>query len=179
MARGDLNRRQLPQAALSVGGELADRFDVVAQEFEAIGSLGIRGIDVQDAAPTAEFAGDFNRLHALEAALDQPFGKIFERYFLADAHLFSLLGKLVAVGDRLQQGLHGGQEKARRGIVLELAQQAQALASDLVDHGLGTGQGVPGGEDVGAHAGEAGEVVGPGIEVARVGQDDEQGLGRP
>ena len=60
--------------------------------------------------------------------------------------------------------------------LFELPQQPQTLAADFVEHGLGGGQGVPGGEDVRTQAAEAVKVLDPEIDVARMGQDDQGGL---
>jgi hypothetical protein len=77
----------------------------------------------------------------------------------------------------LQEGLEGGQEQARRLGRFELTQDAQALAGDLVDSFLLGRETVPGGQDEGMMAGEAGEVGGPGVEVARMSDDDQECAG--
>ena len=60
------------QTALRAGGEGADRFDFVAEEFEADGVGRVRGEDVADAAAATEFAGILHGLDALVAVIDEP-----------------------------------------------------------------------------------------------------------
>ena len=79
-----------------------------------------------------------------------------------------------ATMSRLNQGLDRGQDVARRGSAFQHLEEPQPLAGDLVGHGVLVGQVVPGGEDGRPGAAEAVQVVGPGVEVARVGDDHQQ-----
>ena len=81
----DLNGLQIAQAPLCIRRELANRFDLVAQELDPIRRLGIGRIDINDAPAAAEFPGNFHRFHALKVSLDQPGRQRFEPDVLPDA----------------------------------------------------------------------------------------------
>jgi hypothetical protein len=163
---------QVTQAPLRLDRELPHGLDFVAEQLDPVGGLGIRRVNVEDATAAAKLAGDLDRLHALKAMLDQPGAQLVQVHRVADAQCPPLPGQLLPVRYWLQEGLEGSQQVARRLIVFELLEHAQALAGNLIEDGVGRGQRVPGGEDDRPSAGEANEVFGPAVEVARVGQDD-------
>ena len=121
------------QAALGQGGELADRVDLVAEELEAIRSLGIGGEDVQDTAAATEFAGNLHGVAAAKAVGQQPGTQSFEIDDAAGRQGSAVLDELVAVGNRLDQGLDGGQQTAGRRLAFQGLQDAQTLPGYLVD----------------------------------------------
>ena len=62
---------------------------------------------------------------------------------LPDAQLLAVPVELLAVGHRLEQGLDRRQQQLRRLIAFELPQNAQPLAADFVEHGVGGRQANP------------------------------------
>ena len=150
--------------------ELADRLHLVAEEFEAVRRFRVGRVDVEDAAAPAELRrclDDFRRLIALR---DEPAGQFVGVEDIADADAAS--AERGAVGHLLEQRLDGREQQTRR-IGLELAKHAQALAGDLVED-ADAWRVVPGREDSRFDAGEAVQVRRPGVEIARVSDDDER-----
>ena len=81
------------------------------------------------------------------------------------------------VGYRLHQRLEGGDNIAGRLTALQLFEDAQPLAGDLVHDGPLAGHGIPGGEHRGARSREAMYVADPGIDVPGMGDHDQKRTG--
>ncbi len=107
------------------------------------------------------------------AVFDEPAGQLFEVGGSPAAENTSPRSELGTVGDRLKQRLNGGQHQARRFARVELFQEPEPLPSDLIDGMAGGRLVVPGRKEDGTDAGEAKQVAGPGVHVARMGDDDE------
>src|SRR5262249_32077346 len=110
--RGNFDDRQVTQAALAFGRELANGFDVVADKLDPVGGLGIEGKDIENAAAPAEFSWQLNRFHALEGVLDQPGGYFFQVRLASHLEPAALLQQLCPIRDWLEQGLQRGQQEA-------------------------------------------------------------------
>ncbi len=99
----------IAEAALRLRRKLADGVDLVAEELQAMRRLCVRRVNVQDAAATAELAGQLDRVGVLVAVLDEPAGQFFEVGRLAAAENAAPCRELGATGDWLKQCLNGGQ----------------------------------------------------------------------
>ena len=80
----DVERRERIRAPLRREIEAADRFDLVAEEFDARRVIRGRAPDVDDAAPHGELAGGRNHVGAPVSDLEEIFRKGFEAEFVAD-----------------------------------------------------------------------------------------------
>ncbi len=166
---------QFAEAALRLRRKLADGVDVVAEQFQTVRRLGVGRVDVEDAAATAELAGQLDGLRVLVAVGNEPGGHFLHVHGFAAAEDATAGRELGACGDRLEQRLDGGQHQARRFDGIELFQETQTPADGLVHRLPGDGLIVAGGEKRGAKAGEADQIAGPRIDFVGVGDDDEQG----
>ena len=64
--------------ALCFRVELADGFDLVAEELDAHGAVGFGRVDVKDAAAAGELAGHFDEVHLRVADAGEMAGKDFD-----------------------------------------------------------------------------------------------------
>src|SRR5580692_2066004 len=71
-------RAFLLQAALAADGKRADRFQFIPEELQSHGIGGIRWEHIADAAPPAELARVFDRIHPLVTAGYEPFREFRE-----------------------------------------------------------------------------------------------------
>ncbi len=166
----------IAEAALRGRRERADGVDLVAEELQTLRRLGVGRKHVEDAAAATELAGQFDRVGTLVAVIDEPGGQLLQVGRLAAPERAAARGELGPAGDRLQERLNGGQQQARGVVGVELFEETETLAGDLIDDLAGRRLIVPGGKDRGADAGEREEIAGPAVEVARVGDDDEERL---
>src|SRR5205823_14752614 len=110
------------KTSLGMGCELPYGFDLIAEELQSVGRLGVRRKDIQNSTTAAELAGQLHGLGSLESVIDQPAGQIIGIDLLALAQGSSMPGQLGTVGDRLDQRLNGGKEVARRVARFQLPQ---------------------------------------------------------
>jgi len=107
--------------------------------------------------------------------IEQPVRQFVQVHDLAGGQSAFALAELHAIRHRLDEGLDRGEDAARRRVGFQRSEDSQSLPRHLVGDAVLVGQGVPGREDGRPRAGEAVQVVGPGIEVARVSDDDQEG----
>src|SRR5262245_12730791 len=65
---------QFLQTALRLRGELANRFQIIAEQFEPIWRISVGRKHIDDPAAAGKFAGILDSLNALVAAFDEPGG---------------------------------------------------------------------------------------------------------
>ena len=73
--------------ALGLGVELADGLDLVAEEIDADGAVGLRGEDVDDAAANGDLTGHFDNIDAGVADGEEVFEQHLRQVLLADAQV--------------------------------------------------------------------------------------------
>ena len=106
---GQFGRRQrIANTALIVLREVADRFDLITEEVEAVRRFDIGREDVHDAAAAAELTGQLHDLSALVPHLYEPAGQHVGVDLLAYAQHAPPLSQLGAIGHRLDERLKGG-----------------------------------------------------------------------
>ena len=71
--------------ALRFGIEFADGFDLVAEEFDAHGAIGLGRVDVEDAAAARELAGHLDEVHLRVADAGEVVGEHLDVDFFAAA----------------------------------------------------------------------------------------------
>ena len=111
------------RGALRLGIELADGFDLVAEEIDADGAVHLRRVDVEDAAPASELAGHLDDVHLGVADA----GEMVEEHL--DVDLFAaaqLLGEAGVVG-RVEEAHAGGFDRRD--------DDGGATGGDLPQHG--------------------------------------------
>jgi hypothetical protein len=178
--RQEIDLLQLLGRALGLGIEGADAFQRVAEQVQAHGLLGGRGIDVDDAAPDRELAL-FRHGGGADIAVD---GEIALQVLDIDA--IADLGRIAGahqhglVGHPLQQGRRGDDQHGRLGCSQASGQARQGGHALGRDAGRGTDavvrQAVPRGEQHGLDLGReelqgVGEGVGPGGVAGHEGRE--------
>ncbi len=104
----ELDGVQLSRASLSRHVKAADRFQVVAAQFDPDRGEPVRGKDVEDATPRGHFARQLDGTRPVQPTLHQPSDQRVDVDLLA--HLQAAGGCLqrTLVADRLQQALNAG-----------------------------------------------------------------------
>ena len=168
----------LTERALGFRVERADRLDLVAEELDADRRVGVDGENIQDAPAEAELAGHLNDLDPRHPPVDKPGGEFLDGDRIPDADLAGPAVEHIRHRHRLEQRLDRRHDDPGRRIGAEGPEEAEAAAEDLVARRHFRGRLVPGREDLGVNPGERGDVVAEVVEVADVGEDDQQGLRR-
>ena len=176
--RGQGDRVPAVERALGFGVERADRLDLVAEELDADRVGGVRGKDVEDAAAEAELAGDLDDLGPRHPPLEQP------RRQLLDGHGCRRrpIRATSAPAPRAWAlaGAAPGRGRRPGGAALAPARRldhAQPLAEDLVA-GVLLARGLfPCREDFRHDPREHRDVIAEVVDVADVGQHDDERRG--
>ena len=96
--------------ALRLGVELADGLDLVAEELDAHGAVGLGRVDVEDAAAAGELAGHFDEVHLRVAHAGEVRGEHFNVDLFAAAQGDGKAGVVVAIEEAECGGLSGRDE---------------------------------------------------------------------
>ncbi len=100
-------------AALGFGVELADGLDLIAEEVDADGPVGLGRVDVQDAAADGELAGHLDDVDAGVADREQMFDQHVDQVLFADFEREGERGVEVRLEEFEAGGLNGRDDQPR------------------------------------------------------------------
>ena len=93
---------------------------------------------------------------------------------LAEAKSTPLFRQLSRIRYRLQESLQRGEDEKRRALRFQLLQDTEPLPRDFVEHRFLRRQRVPGRKDNWTLPSKRDEILAPEVEIARMGQDDDE-----
>src|SRR5262249_25998875 len=111
--QGDARGFELAGGALRRQLELADRFDLVAEELDTNRIDGGGNEDVENAAAQRKVGGLLDLIGACEATLGKPLGDFSRRMDLTDGEYEGVGIERRGCGDGLHEGLNGGDDGQR------------------------------------------------------------------